>query len=65
MKLRTFRSFATISAAVLCLLASFAYAGAAAQSSSSSTKAPQGSSSPGYQQEKAPSLCGAECLRLR
>jgi tetratricopeptide (TPR) repeat protein len=60
MTLRTIRSFAVLSAAVLCLVAGFPAAMARGQSSdsSSSNKSPKGqsSSSQPVQQEKAPSL---------
>ena len=60
MTLRTIRSFAVLSVAVLCLVAGFPAATARGQSSdsSSSNKSPKGqsSSSQPVQQEKAPSL---------
>jgi tetratricopeptide (TPR) repeat protein len=57
MTLRTFRSFAILSALFLCLLAGLVSAIAHGQSSdSSSTKGLQNSSSQGYQQEKTPAL---------
>jgi len=56
MTFRTFRSFAILSASVLCLLVGFAPAVIRAQSSDSSSPKSQSSSSQGFQQEKAPSL---------
>ena len=58
MTLRSFRFFAVLSTAVLCLLAGFAPTAAYAQSSgsSSSSKGQQSSSSQGMQTEKAPAL---------
>jgi len=56
MTFRTFRSFAILSASVLCLLVGFAAAVIRAQSSDSSSPKSQSSSSQGFQQEKAPSL---------
>ena len=56
MTLRPFRSFAVLSAVLFCLLAGFAPGGMHAQSSGSSAKGQQSSSSQGFQQEKAPSL---------
>jgi len=56
MTFRTFRSFAILSASVLCLMVGFAAAVIRAQSSDSSSPKSQSSSSQGFQQEKAPSL---------
>ena len=56
MTFRTFRSFAILSASVLCLLVGFAPAVIRAQSSDSSSPKSQSSSSQGFQQEKAPAL---------
>jgi tetratricopeptide (TPR) repeat protein len=56
MTLRTFRSFAFLSASVLCLSAVFASNIARAQSPANSSAKSQSSSSMAFQQEKAPSL---------
>jgi tetratricopeptide (TPR) repeat protein len=59
MTLRTIRSFAVLSAAVLCLFAGFRPARAHGQSPDSGSSKSQSSSSQPLQQEKAPSLVDA------